>query len=167
MCRPRMDTHTPLHPEAAMKHAFSNSRAYLPLLTAMLLAALLAGCAADTRRSGRVQTHDTLVQMQLQKQAQGADCAVSVRITNRMPNTNWDAASYQVALLDRKNVTRGKLAGAPRRYTRYGQVLEDSGTVHDVRCDDLVAVSVIYFGYYPPGKRQTSLHLSNVKAELR
>ncbi len=155
----------------ARRPALSARIPLLPLppshLVAALCALMLAGCATDVRRDRPVRTHDTLVHMQLQKQPQGGDCAVALRVTNRMRDINWDAVSYQVALLDRKNVTRAKLAGAPRRYTRHGQFLEDAGRAYGVRCEELVAVSVIYFGYYPPGKRQTTVHLVNVRAELR
>lgn len=136
-------------------------------LAAVLFALTLAGCATDAGRDRPVRTHDTLVHMQLEKQPQGGDCAVAIRITNRMRDINWDAVSYQVALLDHKNTTRGRLAGAPRRYTRHGQFLEDGGKVYGTHCEELVSASVIYFGYYPPGKRQTTVHLGNVKVELR
>jgi hypothetical protein len=141
----------------------------LPVLASIVFTVLLAACAGDARKeeSAPARPHEPLVLIQLEKQPHANDCLVAVRITNRMRDINWDAASYQVALLDGKNVTRGKLAGTPRRYTRYGQILEDSGTIYGMRCEELVGVSVIYFGYYPPGKRQTSVHLINVKAELR
>lgn len=140
-------------------------------LASLLIAAILAGCAADTSRDGgyRGSIHDKLVLVQVVKQpaTSSTDCAVSVRITNRMRGTNWDGVSYHLGLLNRKNATVGKLIGAPRRYTRFGDHLEDSGKVLGARCDELVGISVVYFGYYPPGKRQESLHLSHVKAELR
>lgn len=152
--RPAISTHFPLLPLRP------------PLLAATLFAFTLAGCATDGRPLPSVRTHDTLVLMQLEKRPHGEDCAVALRIINHMRDLPWDAVSYQVALLDRKNITRGRLAGAPRHYTRHGQFLKDSGKIYGVGCNELVAVDVIYFGYYPPGKRQTTVHLSNVKTEL-
>jgi hypothetical protein len=130
----------------------------------VLVAAMLAGCASDTRKSGG----NYLATIRIEKKAATSieDCAVAVEINNRMRD-DWDAASYHVALLNKKGVAIGKLIGVPRHYTKSGQYLADSGKVLGAKCQDIAGVSLIYFGYYPTGRKQMPLHNGQVGVTLK
>jgi hypothetical protein len=125
---------------------------------------VLAGCAADARKSGG----DYLATIEIQKSAATsvADCAVAVTVGNRMRD-DWDGASYHVAMLNKKGVAIGKLIGVPRHFTRPGQKLADSGKVLGAKCQDIAGVSLIYFGYYPAGRKQMPLHNNQVGVTLK
>lgn len=144
-----------------------------PLITliASALALMLAGCAGDASKKGtpRASRDNPLAIIQIEKgpPASAGDCPVSVKISNRMQGTAWDGASYHLALLDNKNVAIGRLMGAPHHYTKPGSDLVDAGLALGAKCEDVAAVSLIYFGYYPAGKKQVPLHIDRVKAEMK
>lgn len=142
------------------------SASKLPLLNALVLATLLAGCAGEvSKEKGRYELFATIrIERNLQKPA--GDCPVGVTISNRT-ETAWDGASYHVSLLNKAGKAIGKLIGTPRKQTKAGQELADSGQVLGAKCADIAGVSPIYFGYYPVGKKQVPVHNSHVGTELK
>jgi hypothetical protein len=139
-------------------------------LTAIVLASVLAGCTTEGRKGALDDSGSgTLAIIRIEKtlQTSSNDCPVSVKILNRMQGAAWDGASYQVALLNKKNVAIGRLIGIPHQYTKSGYSLVDAGEVQGARCEDIVDVSLIYFGYYPTGGKEVHLHNNRVKAEIK
>ena len=138
---------------------------------AAVLVSALAGCAGNTNTNTTPKESKTgplaIIQIEKSKQPSSSDCPVSVKIVNRMKDVDWDGVSYHVAMLNKNNVSIGKLIGIPHQYTKSGSILMDSGQVLDAGCDDIAAVSVVYFGYYPAGKKQVPVHNNRVKAEIK
>jgi hypothetical protein len=142
----------------------------LTTLTALVLTLMLASCATDNdKTTANVSKTGPLATIQIEKSKQpsSGDCPVSVKIVNRMKDVDWDGVSYHVAMLNKNNVSIGKLIGIPHQYTKSGSILMDSGQVLDAGCDDIAGVSVVYFGYYPAGKKQVPVHNNRVKAEIK
>lgn len=139
----------------------------LIFLTTIVLA--LAGCAAtESRNVTPDDSKGMLAIIQIEKsQTSLSDCHVSVNISNRMKGAAWDGVSYNVALLDKKNVAIGRLIGIPHQYTKTGYSLADTGQVQGARCEDIADVSLIYFGYYPAGGKEIHLHNNRVKTEIK
>ena len=139
----------------------------LIFLTTIVLA--LAGCAAtESRNVTPDDSKGMLAIIQIEKsQTSLSDCHVSVNISNRMKGAAWDGVSYNVALLDKKNVAIGRLIGIPHQYTKTGYSLADTGQVQGARCEDIADVSLIYFGYYPAGGKEVHLHNNRVKTEIK
>ena len=139
-------------------------------LTIIALASMLAGCAAtESRNVAPDESKGMLAIIQIEKspQASLSDCHVSVNISNRMKGAAWDGVSYNLALLDKKNVAIGRLIGIPHQYTKSGYSLADTGQVRGARCEDIADVSLIYFGYYPAGGKEVHLHNNRVKTEIK
>lgn len=137
------------------------------MLIALCLA--LAGCATPGRE-GRTDRDDRyLAVIQLQKAAspETRDCPFSIRIRNRIPSMQWDGVSYHVSLSGKNGKTVGKLIGAPRSATKPGQDLKDNGKALNARCGEITGASLVYFGYYPQGRKQVNLHNNQVKVTLK
>ena len=139
------------------------------IFLAAVLVSALAGCASNTNTTPKESKTGPLaiIQIEKSKQPSSSDCPVSVKIVNRMKDVDWDGVSYHLAMLNKNNVSIGKLIGIPHQYTKSGSILMDSGQVLDAGCDDIAAVSVVYFGYYPAGKKQVPVHNNRVKAEIK
>jgi len=139
------------------------------IFIAAVLVSALAGCASNTNTTPKESKTGPLaiIQIEKSKQPSSSDCPVSVKIVNRMKDVDWDGVSYNLAMLNKNNVSIGKLIGIPHQYTKAGSILMDSGQVLDAGCDDIAAVSVVYFGYYPAGKKQVPVHNNRVKAEIK
>ena len=141
------------------------------IFIAAVLVSVLAGCASNTNITTTPKESKTgplaVIQIEKIKQPSSSDCPVSVKIVNRMKDVDWDGVSYHLAMLNKNNVSIGKLIGIPHQYTKSGSILMDSGQVLDAGCDDIAAVSVVYFGYYPVGKKQVPVHNNRVKAEIK
>ena len=142
----------------------------LTTLTALVLTLMLSGCASNIdKKAANVSKTGTFATIQIEKSKQpsSGDCAVSVKIVNQMKDTVWDGVSYNVAMLNKSNVAIGRLLGTPHQRTSTSSSLADTGQVLDAKCGDIAGVSLIYFGYYPAGKREVSVHNNRVKVELR
>ena len=142
----------------------------LTSLTALVLTLMLASCASNNdKAAANVSKPGTLATIQIEKSKQPSseDCTVSVKIVNQMKDTVWDGVSYNVAMLNKGNVAIGKLLGTPHQHTSTGSSLTDTGQVLDAKCEDIAGVSLIYFGYYPAGEKQVSVHNNRVKVEIR
>jgi hypothetical protein len=139
------------------------------IFLAAVLVSTLAGCASNTNTTPKESKNGPLaiIQIERSKQPSSSDCPVSVKIVNRMKDVDWDGVSYHVAMLNKNNVSIGKLIGSSHQYTKSGSILMDSGQVLDAGCDVIASVSVVYFGYYPAGKKQVPVHNNSVKAEIK
>lgn len=140
---------------------------HLAALIATITASLLSGCAGETKKETTYGSGTLAVIQVTRKMTQtDGDCAVSVKISNRM-NTAWDGVSYHLALHNRSGVSIGKLLGSPHKPVKAGGELLDSGEVLGAKCSDLTGIALVYFGYYPAGKQQVHAHVNTVKVELK
>lgn len=131
--------------------------------SAAMLAAMLVGCATTNG------TNSPLASIQIERslQTSSGDCPVHVKIINRMKGTPWDGVSYHVALRNKNNVAIGELRGVPLRYTEPGYGLVVSSQIQGAVCEEIVGVSLLYFGYYPTGQGQVRLSNTVVTAEVK
>jgi hypothetical protein len=133
------------------------------------LVAALAGCAggANKEESGSdTVTKKALIQVTRNAQKSDGDCPVTVKISNRT-NVAWDGVSYHLAMHNKNGVSVGKLMGSPRRSVKAGGDLMDSGQILGAKCEQVTGMALVYFGYYPAGKKQVSLHNANVQISLK
>jgi hypothetical protein len=141
----------------------------LVTITLLVLTLTLTSCASNNNKTtANISKTGALATIQIEKSKQPSsiDCSVSVKIVNQMKDTIWDGVSYHVAFLNKRNVTIGKLLGTPRQRTNTGASLTETGQVLNAKCEDIAGVSLIYFGYYPAGKNQLSVHNNRVKVEV-
>lgn len=134
------------------------------------LVLLLAGCAGDgSKKVSKPRINDKLVVIQVfdKKPTTTGGCSVSLKIINRMRDSTWEGVSYHLTLTNKRNASVGSLIGAPRKPTTSGGHLTDTGKVVWAACSDIAGVTPVYFGYYPSGKNQVSLHLSHIQAEIQ
>jgi hypothetical protein len=145
-----------------MNRLFSKAKPALVILTALLA----AGCANGGR--GISDSKNTLAVIEIAKKSKtsAGDCPVDITISNRM-NINWDGASYHLAMHNRKGVSVGRLMGAPRKKTPSGEDLVDTGSVLGVKCEDITGMALVYFGYYPTGKKEVHAHVKSVRVILK
>lgn len=138
-----------------------------PAIIAVLVSAL-SGCATDGRKEAAFDSRHPLAVIQIAKVAQktAGDCSVSVKISNRM-NVAWDGVSYHLSMHSKRGVSIGKLIGSPRKHTKPGKELTDSGLVLGAKCEDITGTALVYFGYYPAGKKQVHAHNHTVRVELK
>lgn len=138
-----------------------------PAIIAMIATAL-AGCATDGGKEAAFDKRNPLAVIQIAKNAQksAGDCAVTVKIANRM-NVAWDGVSYHLSMHNKRGVSIGKLIGSPRKPTKPGNELTDSGQVLGAKCEDVTGTALVYFGYYPAGKKQVHAHNHTVRVELK
>lgn len=130
----------------------------------LALALLPLGCA--TEKSGSAaDTRTALVMIELSKKPSGSDCAVNVRIENRTA-TAWDGVSYNLALHDKRGVSAGRAMGSPKRKVQPGDTLTDRSLVSGIRCESIAGAAPVYFGYYPTGKKQVTVHNTNVRVRF-
>lgn len=130
-----------------------------------LLPLLVAGCASQSSNDPR-DLRSSLVVIELAKStSKAADCPITVSIENKT-GTPWDGASYNIALQDKRGVFAGRLIGSPRIKVKPGDSLTDKGTVSGFACDKITGAAPVYFGYYPAGKSQVSVHNANVRVRF-
>lgn len=148
-----------------MKSLYVQSIKTAPLV---LLAVLLAGCAGGGKKESVSDTTTRLASVQVTRldSASEKDCPVSVRISNNT-STAWTGVSYHVSLYNKSGVSIGKLLGSPRKNISSGDDLTDSGKVLGARCNQITGIALVYFGYYPAGKKQVALHNANVQVKLK
>lgn len=145
-----------------MNRLFSNAKPAFVILAALLA----AGCAGGGQ--GIADSKDTLAVIEIARKSttSAGDCPVKVTISNRM-NIGWDGVSYHLAMHNRKGVAVGRLMGSPRKKTPAGEDLVDSGSVLGVKCADLTGLALVYFGYYPAGKKEAHAHVKSVRVILK
>jgi hypothetical protein len=143
---------------------------YVTLHTVWLAAVivLLAGCGGG---AGKESGSDTItkkaaIQVTRNGQKSDADCPVTIKISNRT-NVAWDGASYHLALHNKNGVSVGKLLGSPRKSVQSGDDLVDTGKILGAKCEQVTGMALVYFGYYPAGKKQVSMHNANVQISLK
>ena len=150
-----------------MHPSFSRHCLFWVTLSVVLLLAGCAGGPGKPAQKPRINDKLVMIEVYNKKPTTTGGCSVSIKIVNRMRDIVWDGVSYHLTLTDKRNTSVGSLIGAPRRITNPGGHLTDSGKIVWAPCSDIVAVSPVYFGYYPPKKGQVSLHLSHIQAEIR
>lgn len=138
-----------------------------PVLVAVIASAL-AGCATDGRKETTFDSKHPLAVIQISKDVQkkAGDCSFSVKISNRM-NVAWDGVSYHLSMYNKRGVAIGKLIGSPHKHVKPGKELTDSGQVLGAKCEDVTGTALVYFGYYPAGKKQVHAHINTVRVELK
>lgn len=131
----------------------------------LALVLLPIGCATEKSGSS-IDTRTSLVVIDIAKGPQkAADCAVTVSIENRT-GVAWDGVSYHIALHDKRGVAAGRLMGSPRTKVKPGETLTDRSIVAGSRCENIAAAAPVYFGYYPAGKKQVTVHNTNVRVRF-
>ena len=147
-----------------MNRLFSNAKPVLVILAALLA----AGCSGGRGISDSKEGKDTLAVIEIAKKSKTSigDCPVKVTINNRM-NIGWDGVSYHLAMHNRKGVAVGRLMGSPRKKTPAGEDLMDNGSVLGVKCEDITGIALVYFGYYPTGKKEMYAHVKSVRVILK
>ncbi|OAJ71400.1 hypothetical protein A7976_07680 [Methylobacillus sp. MM3] len=144
-----------------MNRLFSIAKPALAILAALLV----AGCGGGR---GISDSKGTLAVIEIAKKSPTSvgDCPVKVTISNRM-NIGWDGVSYHLAMHNRKGVSVGRLMGSPRKKTPAGEDLMDTGSVLGVKCEDITGLALVYFGYYPTGKKEAHAHVKSVRVILK
>jgi hypothetical protein len=132
------------------------------IASCLVLALLPMGCATDQKTGSSLDTRTTLVVIDISKSSKVADCAITVAVENRT-GTAWDGMSYNLALHDKRGVNAGRVMGAPRSKVKPGDTIKDRSIVPGTRCEDISGAAPVYFGYYPAGKKQVTVHNSNVR----
>ena len=147
-----------------MNRLFSNAKPVLVILAALLAAGCSGGRGISDSKNGK----DTLAVIEIAKKSKTSigDCPVTVTINNRM-NIGWDGVSYHLAMHNRKGVAVGRLMGSPRKKTPAGEDLMDNGSVLGVKCEDIIGIALVYFGYYPTGKKEMHAHVKSVRVILK
>jgi hypothetical protein len=137
-------------------------------LTTTCLALMLVpmGCTTSDKPRSAVDTRSALVTIDISKKPKGADCAITVAIRNRT-DTPWDGLSYNLALHDKRGVNAGRVMGAPRTRVKPGETITDRSTVAGTRCESISGAAPVYFGYYPAGKNQVTVHNTNVRVRFK
>lgn len=134
----------------------------------VVFATALAGCAGGLSNPNVSDTTTKLAIIEVMRNAQKSqnDCPVTVRISNRT-KINWDGASYHLVMHSRNGVTIGKLLGSPRKSIEAGGILVDTNQVLGAKCEQIAGTALVYFGYYPTGKKQVSVHNANVQIRVK
>ena len=134
----------------------------------IILAATLAGCAGGLSSPNVSDTTTKLAFIEVSRNTQKSqsDCPVTVRISNRT-KIDWDGASYHLVMHNRNGVTIGKLLGSPRKSAKAGGNLVDTNQVLGAKCEQIAGTALVYFGYYPVGKKQVSVHNVNVQIRVK
>lgn len=137
-----------------------------PALAFSLLSTLmLAGCAGGGK--GITDGKNTLAVIEaIRGKTSAGDCPVTLSIANRT-GVAWDGASYHLAMHNRSGVSIGRLLGSPRKKTPEGEALVDAGRVLGVKCEDITGAALVYFGYYPTGKKEVHAHVNSVRVVLK
>lgn len=78
----------------------------------------------------------------------------------------WSNVSYHMAFRDKSRAAVGESRDIPSRYTEpgYGMVVTD--IVQGVSCEEIAAVSLLYFGYYPIGLGQMQVNPSLISTSI-
>lgn len=136
------------------------------LLTFMGVA--VAGCGGGLSRENISDTTTRLAIIEVTRNAQKtpSDCPVTVKISNRT-RIDWDGVSYHLVMHNRNGVTIGKLLGSPKKRIKAGEDLIDSGVILGAKCEQMTGIALVYFGYYPAGKKQVSVHNANVQVRMK
>lgn len=137
----------------------------VPLL--LISIAVLAGCAGDGGRPVS-DTSGSVASIEVARKAKtsSGDCPVTITVTNRT-GTTWDGVSYHLAMNNRNGAATGRLLGSPRKKTASGDNLVDNGSVLGMKCEEIAGMALVYFGYYPAGKKQVHAHINTVRVTLR
>lgn len=145
-----------------------NTRYRLMGCTSFALIATLTGCGGGLSREDVSDTTSRLANIEITRNAQKAspDCPVTVTIGNRT-RIAWDGVSYHVAMHNRNGVSIGKLLGSPRKPIASGKELIVQDTILGAKCDQVTGAALVYFGYYPAGKKQVTVHNVNVQLRLK
>jgi hypothetical protein len=134
----------------------------------VVFASALAGCAGGLSNPDVSDTTTKLAMIEVTRNTQKSqsDCPVTVRISNRT-KIDWDGASYHLVMHNRNGVTIGKLLGSPRKSVKAGGNLVDTNQVLGAKCEQIAGTALVYFGYYPAGKKQISVHNVNVQIRVK
>lgn len=134
----------------------------------VFFAAVLTGCAGGLSNPDVSDTTTKLAFIEVTRNTQKSqsDCPVTVRISNRT-NIDWDGASYHLVMHNRNGVSIGKLLGSPRKSAKAGGNLVDTNQVLGAKCEQIAGTALVYFGYYPAGKKQVSVHNANVQIRVK
>lgn len=135
------------------------------IATCLALVLLPMGCATDQKSGGSLDTRTALVVIDISKASKAGDCAVTVAVENRT-GTSWDGMSYNLALHDKRGVNAGRVLGAPRSKVKPGETIRDQSIVAGTRCENITGAAPVYFGYYPTGKKQVTVHNTNVRVRF-
>ena len=135
------------------------------IATCLVLVLLPMGCAAPVKSGSSVDMRSSLVTIDISKNPKGGDCSISLAIENRT-GTAWDGISYNLALHDKRGVHAGRIMGAPRTKVKPGETITDRSIVAGTRCENISGAAPVYFGYYPTGKKQVTVHNSNVRVRF-
>lgn len=134
----------------------------------IILAATLAGCAGGLSSPNVSDTTTKLAFIEVTRNTQKSqsDCPVTVRISNRT-KIDWDGVSYHLVMHNRNGVTIGKLLSSPRKSIKAGGNLVNTNQVLGAKCEQIAGTALVYFGYYPVGKKQVSVHNVNVQIRVK
>lgn len=133
------------------------------LITLLIIPLLLFGCSTAGVGGGS----PAAVIVTKKPDTTSSDCSISIGLFNRM-QSEWAGVSYWFVIRDANNRPRAEFRGIPMRYTEpgYGIVVQDKA--QGVRCEHLVSVSILYFGYYPvSGAGQVRIRNSGVIAKIK
>lgn len=133
---------------------------------AFIAAALGAGCAGTTGPSASGKSTTASIEIARGSTTANGDCSVMLTVTNHS-NVAWDGISYHIALHNKQGVSVGRLIGSPHRKTADGAQLSSQDKVLGVKCDQISGVGLVYFGYYPTGKKEVSVHLNQVRLSIK
>ena len=81
--------------------------------------------------------------------------------------TAWDGVSIHLAFRDNSQVAIGEYQGIPMVYTESGRGIIVGNVVQGVSCEQIVAVSLLYFGYYPQNQGQMHVEESSIPTSIQ
>jgi len=128
----------------------------------LALVLLPMGCSTEQKTGSSLDTRTALVVIDISKNTKAADCAITIAVENRT-GTSWDGMSYNLALHDKRGINVGRVLGAPRTKVKPGATIKDQSIVAGTRCENITGAAPVYFGYYPTGKKQVTVHNTNVR----
>lgn len=93
-------------------------------------------------------------------------CQVNILVSN-YTTVAWDGVSIHLAFRDNSQVAIGEYQGIPMVYTEPERGIIVGNIIHGISCEQIAAVSLLYFGYYPQNQGQIQVEESSIPTSIQ